>query len=62
MKIAYTCGGCGKRYASDTEYDGPTRATCPRCNPGKSPNLPVDEARSYKLVPTKAGRKMAIYF
>ena len=32
-----------KCYESKSS-DGPTRATCPRCNPGKTFNTPVDEA------------------
>jgi DNA-directed RNA polymerase subunit RPC12/RpoP len=38
--MIYTCGGCKKPYETHSE-DGPTRATCPRCNPGRTLNKPV---------------------
>jgi hypothetical protein len=40
MIRTYTCGGCRLPYNSSAI--GPESATCPRCNPGKTLNTPID--------------------
>lgn len=43
----YRCGGCELPYT--TVAFGPDSAVCPRCNPGRTRNLPVEGAREPEI-------------
>ncbi len=52
--MTYYCGGCEKPYES-TSNNGLVRSTCPRCNPGKTGNIPLPYCRTCMCVKSDEG-------